>query len=121
MINLNNTLKEMGSHIHELMALAVIGRDGMTVAEYNPAGMNLEGVYARFAMVLIGVEKSVNELEALGHFEDNLVLVKTEKVIFLIKLLGPRFFLGIAVSCDCPLNKVLALIKRYYRILVKEL
>lgn len=121
MINLNDILKEMGSHIHELMALGVVGRDGLTVAEYNPSGMDLEGVYARFAMVLIGVEESVNELEALGHFEDNLVLIQTEKVKVLIKLLGPQFFLSIAVNRTCSMNKVLMVIKKYYQRLRKAL
>ena len=111
----------MGSHIRELMALAVIGRDGITVAEYNPAGMDLEGVYARFSMVLIGAEESVQELQKLGRFEDNLVLIKTENVVILIKLLGPHFFLGITVSRTCPLNKILALIKRYYKTLLNAL
>ena len=111
----------MGSQIHELMALAVVGRDGLTVAEYNPSGMDLEGVYARFAMVLIGAEESVNELETLGHLEDNLVLIQTEKVKVLIKLLGPRFFLSIAVKRTSSMNKVLTVIKKYYQRLRKAL
>ncbi len=121
MINLNDILNEMGSHIHELMAVAVVGRDGLSVAEYNPSGMDLEGVYARFAMVLIGAEESVNELAALGQFEDNLVLIQSEKAKVLIKLLGLRFFLSIAVNRTCSMNTVLTVVKKYYQQLLKAL
>jgi len=121
MINLNDILIEMGSLINELMAVAVVGRDGLTVAEYNPSGIDIEGVYARFAMVLIGVEESVNELSELGHVEDNLVFVQTEKAKILIKFLGPRFFLCLEVNRSCTMNTVLAIIKKYYQQLRKAL
>jgi len=121
MNNQNDILKEMGSHIHEPIALGVVGRNGLMVAEHNPSGIDLEGVYSRFAMFLIKAEESVNELEALGHFEDNLVLLQTVKAKVLIKLLGSRFFLCIAVNRPCSMNKVLAVVRKYDQRLRKAL
>ncbi len=121
MTNLNDILIKMGSHINELIAVAVVGRDGLTVAEYSPSGIDLKGVYARFSMVLTGIEESVNSLSELGHVEDNLVFIQTDKAKILIKFLGPRFFLIVEVNRSYYMNNVLAIIKKYYQQLRKAL
>lgn len=111
----------MGNQIDELVAVGVIGRDGILVAEYNPSRMNMEGVYARLSMILINAEESVAELEALGHFEDNVVIIQTAKVKVLTRLLGPRYFLSIVVNRTCPLIKVLKIVNKYYMGLRKDI
>jgi len=121
MMSLNATLKEMGTHVDELIAVGVIGRDGMLVAEYNPAGINMEGVYARFSMILMNAEESVAELEALGNFEDNVVIIQTAKVKVLTRLLGPQYFLSMVVDRACPLSKVLKIVNKYQMGLRKEI
>ena len=121
MINLNDILIKMGSQINELIAVAVVGRDDLTVAEYSPSGIDREHVYAQFSMVLTGVEESVNSLSELGRVEDKLVFIQTDKAKILIKFLGPRFFLILEVKRSCNMNSVLAIIKKLHQQLRKAL
>ena len=113
MIPLKEILEEMAGQMNGVMVLSVVGVDGFTIAEYNPAGVNTDAVSALFALFMNSVEKSVNELENLGTFEENLVLIQTDKSWILTRLLTGNFFLNIVVSREETLQNIRLLARKY--------
>jgi predicted regulator of Ras-like GTPase activity (Roadblock/LC7/MglB family) len=113
MTNLNEILQEMADHIEGLMALSVVGPDGLTVVEHNRAGVNTDAFSARFALVMNMVEKSIDDLEEWGEFQENLILIQTSKVWILTRLLKNQYFLVIAVTRKGNLRNVRLVAQKY--------
>ena len=68
---LNDILDEMAGQVDGLIATAVVGMDGISIAQHNPAGADLDALSAKFAMVMKLVEKSAAELK-MGIFEESI-------------------------------------------------
>ena len=113
MAKLNEILQEMADQIDGLIALSVVGRDGLTVAEHNNAGVNMDAFSARFAMVMNMVGESIDELEEWGEYKENLILIQTSKVWVLTRLLKKHFFLVIAVTREGNLRNVRLVAQKY--------
>ena len=113
MANLNEIFQEMADQIEGLIALSVVGMDGITVVEHNPAGVNTDAFSAMFAMVMNMVEKSINDLDEWGVFKDNLLLMQTSKGLILTRLLNNPYFLVIAVTQDGNIGNLRQVAKKY--------
>ena len=113
MANLNDILREMAGQIEGVIALSVVGLDGITVVEHNPAGVDTDAFSASFAVIMNMVEKSINDLDEWGEFKDNLILIQSNKAWILTRLLKNRCFLVIAVTSDGNMRNVRLITGKY--------
>jgi CheY-like chemotaxis protein/predicted regulator of Ras-like GTPase activity (Roadblock/LC7/MglB family) len=104
MANLSEHLKEMAGQIEGVIAIGVVGMDGIGVAHYNPNGADIESFDAKFSMVMKLADKSINDIKALGKMEEN--LIQTDGAWVLSRFLNERYWLGIAVSREATLGNV---------------
>ncbi|TKJ31290.1 MAG: hypothetical protein CEE40_01930 [Chloroflexi bacterium B3_Chlor] len=91
-------LEEMGGEIPGFVAAAVVGMDGLPVAEYATKDFDVETAAAQFALVMKLVEKSAAQIGS-DEIEDNLVTAKDAYI--LTRYLGDgSYFLATAVDRD---------------------
>ncbi|MCI5221505.1 MAG: response regulator [Candidatus Electrothrix sp. AR4] len=119
MPGIKGLLKEMADEMDGVLAIQVTGMDGITIALHNPTGTDVEAFSAKFAMVMKLVEKSVNSLEGMGEFEEN--LVQSQNAWILTRFITPQYYVGIAVSRDGTLGNVRLVAQRYLDKLRKAL
>jgi len=94
--NMNDILKELGEQVPGFIATAVVGMDGLGIAEYAAGPVNVESINAQMTLLFKLVESAVAKLKA-GVIED--YLLTTEKAYLLIRPLGDRnYYLGIAAD-----------------------
>jgi len=73
MNKLTNLLKEMGNEIPGLSATAIVGMDGLPVAQYSTATeFDIEIAAAQFALIMKSLQKTCDQLGA-NNVEDNFV------------------------------------------------
>ena len=97
MAKLDDLLKEMVGEIPGFVAAAVIGTDGLAIAEHSadPA-FSVETASAQLALIMKLVQRSAN-LVNVGEVEDNLITTDTSYI--LTRSLGDgSYFLGIAAD-----------------------
>ena len=111
MAGLKDILKEMADEMDGVIALGVIGMDGITVAEHNPTGADMDALSAKFAMIMKLVEKSAKDLKGMGDFEENLVQAKNAWI--LTRFLNSQYYLAAAVSREGTLGKVRLVAQKY--------
>lgn len=111
MASLKEQLQQMADEMEDVIAVGVIGMDGITVATHNPSGADTESFSAKFAMVMKLAQKSVNDVGELGGFEEN--LVETENAWVLTRFLDENYYLGIAVSTQATLGNVRMVASKY--------
>ena len=113
MAKLNEILREMADQIEGLIALSVVGPDGLPVVAHNQAGVNTDAFAARFAMVMNMVGKSIDDLEEWGEFKENLILIQTSKAWIMTRMLKNQYFLAIAVTRQGNLRNVRLVAQKY--------
>ncbi len=96
MEKLDDILKEMGGEITGYMASAVVGMDGINVAQHAKAKVDTELVSAQMTMLLKLVDTSVTKLGA-GVVEDNLT-TSAGAYVMMRFLPGKQYYLGVAVD-----------------------
>jgi CheY-like chemotaxis protein/predicted regulator of Ras-like GTPase activity (Roadblock/LC7/MglB family) len=111
MAGLKDTLKEMADEMDGVLAIQITGMDGITIALHNPTGADVDAFSAKFAMVMKLVEKSVDSLQGMGDFEEN--LVQSQNAWILTRYITPQYYVGIAVSRDGTLGNVRLVAQRY--------
>ena len=121
MVRLNDILEEMAGKLNCVTAVSVVGMDGLTVAEYNPANVNFDAFSALFANSIKTVERSIRDLEEWGELEGTLILLKTDKAWILTHLLNNWFFLAIAVGRKEDLRNVRMVASQYADQLLRRL
>lgn len=112
MAKLNDLLQEMAGEIPGFIATAVVGMDGLGIAEYsaNP-DFGVETANAQFTLVLKLANKSTGQLG--DELEDN--LVTTDQAYFLTHFLGDgSYYQGIAVDRETGSLGNLRLMVRQY-------
>ncbi|XCN71547.1 MAG: response regulator [Candidatus Electrothrix aestuarii] len=119
MAGIKELLKEMAGEMDGVLAIQVTGMDGITIALHNPTGTDVEAFSAKFAMVMKLVEKSVDSLQGMGDFEEN--LVQSQNAWILTRFITPQYYVGIAVSRDGTLGNVRLVAQRYLDQLRKSL
>jgi predicted regulator of Ras-like GTPase activity (Roadblock/LC7/MglB family) len=94
---MNDVLKELSAEVSGYLASAVVGMDGLSVADHTKtAKTNVETVSAQMALLLKLVDTSTSKMKA-GVVEDN--LLATDSAYVLMRFLPRKgFFLGIAVD-----------------------
>ena len=119
MAGIKDLLKEMAGEMDGVLAIQVTGMDGITIALHNPTGTDVEAFSAKFAMVMKLVEKSIDSLQGMGDFEEN--LVQSQNAWILTRFITPQYYVGIAVSRDGTLGNVRLVAQRYIDQLRKSL
>ncbi len=111
MSGLKQMVKDIADEMDGVIAIGVVGMDGITVAAHNPTGADMDVVSAKFAMVIKLVERSVKDLSNLGNFEEN--LVQTANAWILTRFLDKNYYLACIVSRDGTLGNVRLVAKKY--------
>ncbi len=119
MAGLKEILKEMADEMDGVLSLQVTGMDGITVAVHNPTGADVDAFSAKFAMVMKLIDRSVEGLNGLGEFEEN--LVQSQNAWILTRFVGEQYYVGIVVSRDGTLGNVRLVAKKYQEKLRKAL
>ncbi len=119
MAGLKEILKEMADEMDGVLSIQVTGMDGITVAVHNPTGADVDAFSAKFAMVMKLIDRSVEGLNNLGDFEEN--LVQSQNAWILTRFVGEQFYMGIVVSRDGTLGNVRLVAGKYQERLRKSL
>lgn len=94
--SMQELLAELGQEIPGMSTAAVVGMDGLPIAQYSARGTNVDAVSAQLAMYIKLVETTVKKVGA-GTLEDT--LLSTEEMYVLMGVLGNSgYFLGISAS-----------------------
>lgn len=94
--NMNDILKEMGGQVSGYMASAVVGMDGLNVAQHATAKVDPESISGQMTVLLKLVDTTTAKLGA-GAVED--YLLTTDRAYFLIRFLGDKnYYLGMAAD-----------------------
>lgn len=108
---LKGILKEMSDEMDGILALGVVGMDGITVAFNNRARIDTDAYAAKLAVLIKLAKKSINGLNEIGSFEEN--VVQTKKAWVLTRLLNKQYYLAIIVSREGTLGNVQLVVKKY--------
>ena len=111
MAGLKEILKEMAGEMDGVIALGVIGMDGITVATHNPTGADMDAISAKFAMLMKLGEKATNDIKTMGDFEENLVQAKNAWI--LTRFLSKDYYVALAVSREGTLGNVRLVAQKY--------
>jgi len=96
MAGLQNSLEELSHEVTGFVATAIVGMDGLGIAEYASAAMDIEAINAQMTLLFKLVNTTVDKLGA-GAIED--FLLTTDQAYLLIRYLADRnYFLGIAAE-----------------------
>ncbi|MBO9369967.1 MAG: DUF4388 domain-containing protein [Chloroflexi bacterium] len=94
--NMNDILKELSGQVPGFIAAAVVGMDGLDIAEYAAGPVDVESINAQMTLLFKLVDGAVDKLKA-GVIED--YLLTTEKAYLLIRPLSDRnYYLGIVAD-----------------------
>ncbi len=111
MSGLEQMMQDIAGEVDGLIAVGVFGLDGSTVAVHNPTSTDMGVVAAKFAMVMKLVKRSVEDLENIGEFEEN--LVQTANAWILTRFLDKEYYLAFLVSREGTLGNVRLVVKKY--------
>lgn len=96
MAQLDDIIKQMSAEVNGFIAAAVVGMDGLNIAQYAKGKVNPESISAQMTLLLKLVDTSTTKLNA-GSVEDN--LLTTENAYVLMRFLPEKqYFLGIAAD-----------------------
>ncbi len=96
MAQLDDLLKKLGGEVNGFIAAAVVGMDGLSIAQQSKGKVNPEAIGAQMTLLLKLVDTTTTKLNA-GVVEDD--LVTTENAYVLMRYLPEKhYFLGIAVD-----------------------
>ena len=111
MAGLKEILTEMADEMDGVIALGVVGMDGITVATHNPTGADMDAISAKFAMLMKLGEKATGDVKGIGDFEENLVQAKNAWV--LTRFLNKDYYMALAVSREGTLGNVRLVAQKY--------
>lgn len=111
MAGLKPILKEMADEMDGVIALAVVGMDGILVAAHNPTGAEVEVLSAKFAMLLKLASRTTEQIKGMGEFEEN--LVQSQNTWVLARYLSQNYYLTVAVSRDSTLGNIRLVATKY--------
>ena len=111
--NIQEILEELGGQVPGLVAVTVVGMDGLGIADYSATGANVEAINAQTTLLLKLVETTVNKLNADDAVAD--YLLTTQDAYLLVRFLsGHDYFLGIVAERDSTRLGNLRLNSRLY-------
>lgn len=96
MAQLDEILKQMAGEINGFMAAVVTGMDGLNIAQYARAKVNVEAIGAQLTLFLKLVDTSVESVQAGALLDD---ILTTENALVVIRFLPDRKgYLGVIVD-----------------------
>jgi predicted regulator of Ras-like GTPase activity (Roadblock/LC7/MglB family) len=96
MAQIDDILKQMGGEVGGFIAAAVVGMDGLNIAQHARGKTNPEAIGAQMTLLFKLVDTSVTKLDA-GVVEDD--LVTTDNAYILMRYLPDKhYFLGMAAD-----------------------
>lgn len=94
--NMKDILAELGEQVPGFIAAAVVGMDGLGIAQHAIGGVDVEAINAQMTLLIKLVDTTVNKLGS-GAIED--FLLTTDHAYLLIRFLeDSHYFLGIAAD-----------------------
>lgn len=97
MNKLTNLLKEMGDEIPGLSATAIVGMDGLPVAQYSTATeFDIEIAAAQFALIMKSLQKTCDQL-GNNNVEDTFVTT-TSSYLMTLFLGDGSYYLVVAID-----------------------
>jgi len=109
---IKDILNEMAGEIDNLVATGVQGMDGVELASLSPVNASTQQFAARFAMVMKLEMNICRELgDQFGDLEEN--IMQTENVFVYTCMLGPHYYLGVAISKEGTLGMVRMVAQKY--------
>lgn len=97
MNKLTNLLKEMGEEIPGLSATAIVGMDGLPVAQYSTATeFDIEIAAAQFALIMKSLQKTCDQL-GNNNVEDTFVTT-TSSYLMTLFLGDGSYYLVVAID-----------------------
>jgi predicted regulator of Ras-like GTPase activity (Roadblock/LC7/MglB family) len=115
--NLQDLLTEMGEEVQGFMAAAVVGMDGLGIADHvSDTALDMESATAQLTLLVKLVQTSIGKLDA-GSVQDN--LLTTSRAYLMTRFLGDTgYFLGIVADRN---NANLGNMRLYSRIYAERL
>lgn len=96
--NMRDILMELGDQVSGFISAAVVGMDGLGIAQHTVVDVNVEAINAQITLLAKLVDTSVTKLGA-GVLED--YLLTTDEAYLLVRFLEDgEYYLGIAVDRD---------------------
>ncbi|MDM8542094.1 response regulator [Desulfococcaceae bacterium HSG9] len=111
MAGLKETLKDMTDEMDGVIAVGVAGMDGITVAENNPGGADMDAIAAKFAMLMKLGQRATSDIKGMGEFEEN--LIQSQNAWVLTRFLNKNYYLVIAVNREGTLGNARLVAKKY--------
>ena len=96
--NMNEILQELGEQVPGFISAAVVGMDGLGIAQHSDAPVDVESINAQMTLLIKLVDTTVDKIDA-GVVED--YLLTTEHAYLMIRFLeGNDYYLGVAADKD---------------------
>ncbi|MGC9400482.1 MAG: DUF4388 domain-containing protein [Anaerolineae bacterium] len=95
--NIQEILEELGEQLSGFIAAAVVGMDGLGIADHAVRRVEVETINAQMTLLLKLVDTTINKLNPNDEMDD--YLLTTENAYLLIRFLRDRnYYLGIAAD-----------------------
>ena len=94
--NMNEILQELREQVPGFISAAVVGMDGLGIAQHAAAPVDVESINAQMTLLIKLVDTTVDKIDA-GVVED--YLLTTEHAYLMIRFLeGNDYYLGVAAD-----------------------
>jgi predicted regulator of Ras-like GTPase activity (Roadblock/LC7/MglB family) len=94
--NMKDILQELGGQVPGFISAAIVGMDGLGIAQHSNAPVDVESINAQMTLLIKLVDTTVDKIDA-GVVED--YLLTTEHAYLMIRFLeGNDYYLGVAAD-----------------------
>lgn len=113
-------LKKVVDHVDGGLGAVVMGLDGIPVETYTrqPDRVDINTVGMEFSFILTQARRAADSAK-IGGFEE--LTVKADRLVLVLRMLSPQYFLGVAISGDGNFGKCRYLMRLAAPKLVAEL
>jgi predicted regulator of Ras-like GTPase activity (Roadblock/LC7/MglB family) len=95
--NIQDILEELGGQVPGFISAAVVGMDGLGIADHASTDVNVEAVNAQMTLLIKLVDTTINKLNPTDGVED--YLLTTEDAYLLVRFLEDKqYYLGLAAD-----------------------
>jgi predicted regulator of Ras-like GTPase activity (Roadblock/LC7/MglB family) len=95
--NIQDILEELGGQVPGFISAAVVGMDGLGIADHAATEVNMDAVNAQMTLLVKLVDTTINKLNPTDGVED--YLLTTEDAYLLVRFLEDKqYYLGLAAD-----------------------
>ena len=117
--NIQDILEELGGQVPGFITAAVVGMDGLGIADHAATDVNVEAVNAQMTLLVKLVDTTINKLNPTDGVED--YLLTTENAYLLVRFLEDKqYYLGLAADREATRLGNMRLNSRIYAERVNE-